>query len=135
MRPVGAIFSADFIFGQSARPECTIPDVTSLTSDPLGSVVQRQRASATCGAHGRGVCRRWEASKYDEARKTPQPLLSAEPNNARYLDPPPILTRAEKSQRRDNRLKNARDLRVNPVLQLNLATYSPEASQKRRKPF
>ncbi len=37
-----------------------------------------------------------EASKYDEARKTLQPLLSAEPNNARILTSPPILTRGRK---------------------------------------
>ncbi len=54
-----------------------------------------------------------------------------------YLD---LATDIDLGQKRANdainRLKNARDLRVNPVLQLNLANaYLREASRKRRKPF
>lgn len=71
-----------------------------------------------------------EDSKYDEARKALQPLLSADPNNARYLD---TATDIDLGQKKTgdaiNRLKNARDLRVNPVLQLNLANAYLQAGQ------
>ncbi|MGU0043461.1 hypothetical protein ACVXHA_14825 [Escherichia coli] len=39
-----------------------------------------------------------EANKYDEARKTLQPLLAAEPGNAWYLDWLLILIWAKQSQ-------------------------------------
>lgn len=59
-----------------------------------------------------------------------QPLLSAEPNNAWYLD---LATDIDLGQKRANdainRLKNARDLRVNPVLQLNLANAYLQGGQ------
>lgn len=107
-----------------------------LTSDLLdqwskGNVRQQHAAQ-----YGRAL-QAMEASKYDEARKTLQPLLSAEPNNAWYLD---LATDIDLGQKRANdainRLKNARDLRVNPVLQLNSPMRtSREASRKRRKPF
>lgn len=72
----------------------------------------------------------YKRQKYDEARKTLQPLLSAEPNNAWYLD---LATDIDLGQKRANdainRLKNARDLRVNPVLQLNLANAYLQGGQ------
>ncbi|SQI22397.1 Exported zinc metalloprotease YfgC precursor [Salmonella enterica subsp. arizonae] len=55
-----------------------------------------------------GPCRRWKRASTDEARKTLQPLLSAEPNNAWYLD---LATDIDLGQKRANdainRLKNA----------------------------
>ncbi|VEA04696.1 Exported zinc metalloprotease YfgC precursor [Salmonella enterica subsp. enterica serovar Sanjuan] len=100
-----------------------------LTSDLLdqwskGNVRQQHAAQ-----YGRAL-QAMEASKYDEARKTLQPLLSAEPNNAWYLD---LATDIDLGQKRTNdainRLKNARDLRVNPVLQLNLANAYLQGGQ------
>ncbi len=61
-----------------------------------------------------------ESNNFDQARKTLQPLLNADPQNARYLD---LATDIDLGQKKTsdaiNRLKNARELRTNPVLQLN----------------
>ena len=69
-------------------------------------------------------------NNYDLARKTLQPLLSAEPQNAWYLD---LATDIDLGQKRAtdaiNRLKGARELRTNPVLQLNLANALLEGGQ------
>lgn len=76
------------------------------------------------------------SNNYDLARKTLQPLLSAEPQNAWYLD---LATDIDLGQKRAtdaiNRLKGARELRTNPVLQLNLANALLEGGQpgKRRR--
>ena len=69
-------------------------------------------------------------NNYDLARKTLQPLLTAEPQNAWYLD---LATDIDLGQKRAtdaiNRLKSARELRTNPVLQLNLANALLEGGQ------
>src|SRR5690606_37302456 len=71
-----------------------------------------------------------EASKYDEARKTLQPLLAADPNNPWYLD---LSTDIDLGQKRPadaiNRLKGAKEVRTNPVLQLNLANAYLQGGQ------
>ena len=78
-----------------------------------------------------------EASKYDEARKTLQPLLAADPNNPWYLD---LSTDIDLGQKRPadaiNRLKGAKEVRTNPVLQLNRRTLiCRAASRVKRPPF
>ena len=87
--------------------------------------VRQQRAAQ----YGRAL-QAMEANKYDEARKTLQPLLAAEPGNAWYLD---LATDIDLGQNKANdainRLKNARDLRTNPVLQLNLANAYLQGGQ------
>ncbi len=71
-----------------------------------------------------------EGSKYGEARIILQPLLAAEPNNAWYLDLATDIDLGEKkASDAINRLKNARDLRTNPVLQLNLANAYLQSGQ------
>ena len=71
-----------------------------------------------------------EASKYDEARKTLQPLLAADPNNPWYLD---LSTDIDLGQKRPadaiNRLKGAKEVRTNPVLQLNPANAYLQGGQ------
>ena len=71
-----------------------------------------------------------EASKYDEARKALQPLLTAAPDNPWYLD---LATDIDLGQKKAtdaiNRLKGAKDLRNNPVLQLNLANAYLQGGQ------
>ncbi len=84
MRPVVVQSSADFYLAK-ARAGMYNSGRNQLTSDLLdqwskGNV--RQQHAAQYG----WALQAMEASKYDEARKTLQPLLSAEPNNARYLD-------------------------------------------------
>lgn len=70
------------------------------------------------------------SNNYDLARKTLQPLLSADPQNAWYLD---LATDIDLGQKKTtdaiNRLKNAREIRTNPVLQLNLANAYLQGGQ------
>ena len=59
-----------------------------------------------------------------------QPLLAAEPGNAWYLDLATDIDLGQnKANEAINRLKNARDLRTNPVLQLNLANAYLQGGQ------
>ena len=71
-----------------------------------------------------------ESNNFDQARKTLQPLLNADPQNAWYLD---LATDIDLGQKKTsdaiNRLKNARELRTNPVLQLNLANALLQGGQ------
>ncbi|ENH0944231.1 beta-barrel assembly-enhancing protease [Salmonella enterica] len=129
MRPVVVQSSANFYFAKARALGMYNSGRNQLTSDLLdqwskGNVRQQHAAQ-----YGRAL-QAMEASKYDEARKTLQPLLSAEPNNAWYLD---LATDIDLGQKRANdainRLKNARDLRVNPVLQLNLANAYLQGGQ------
>ncbi|VEA75780.1 Exported zinc metalloprotease YfgC precursor [Salmonella enterica subsp. arizonae] len=129
MRPVVVQSSADFYLAKARTLGMYNSGRNQLTSDLLdqwskGNVRQQHAAQ-----YGRAL-QAMEASKYDEARKTLQPLLSAEPNNAWYLD---LATDIDLGQKRAsdaiNRLKNARDLRVNPVLQLNLANAYLQGGQ------
>ena len=73
---------------------------------------------------------RWKPINTTKARKTLQPLLAAEPGNAWYLD---LATDIDLGQNKANgainRLKNARDLRTNPVLQLNTANAYLQGGQ------
>ncbi|WP_432214675.1 tetratricopeptide repeat protein, partial [Salmonella enterica] len=59
-----------------------------------------------------------------------QPLLSAEAKNAWYLDLATDIDLGQKGANDAiNRLKNGRDLRVNPVLQLKLANAYLQGGQ------
>ncbi|WP_162870630.1 tetratricopeptide repeat protein, partial [Klebsiella aerogenes] len=63
-------------------------------------------------------------------RKALQPLLAADPNNPWYLD---LSTDIDLGQKKAtdaiNRLKGAKDVRTNPVLQLNLANAYLQGGQ------
>lgn len=71
-----------------------------------------------------------ESNNYDQARKTLQPLLSADPQNPWYLD---LATDIDLGQKKTtdaiNRLKNAKEIRTDPVLQLNLANAYLQGGQ------
>ena len=90
------------------------------TSDPSADQVS---------AYGRALLA-MESNNFDQARKTLQPLLSADPQNPWYLD---LATDIDLGQKKTgdaiNRLKNARELRTNPVLQLNLANALLQGGQ------
>ena len=112
----------------SSRPPeilLTHPLPESRLADARNRTTILQRAAQ----YGRAL-QAMEANKYDEARKTLQPLLAAEPGNAWYLD---LATDIDLGQNKANdainRLKNARDLRTNPVLQLNLANAYLQGGQ------
>lgn len=129
MRPVVVQSSIDFYLAKVRTLGMYNSGRNQLTSDLLdqwskGNVRQQHAAQ-----YGRTL-QAMEANKYDEARKTLQPLLGAEPNNAWYLD---LATDIDLGQKRANdaisRLKNARDLSVNPVLQLNLSNAYLQGGQ------
>lgn len=71
-----------------------------------------------------------QAEKWDEARNLLQPLLSAQPGNPWFID---LATDIDLGQKRNAqalaRLKNAPDLKNNPVLQINLANALLENGQ------
>jgi len=100
-----------------------------LTSDLLDTLTKGNVREQNAAQYGRAL-QAMEASKYDEARKALQPLLAADPNNAWYLD---LSTDIDLGQKKTadaiNRLKNAKDLRTNPVLQLNLANAYLQGGQ------
>ncbi|ANI81902.1 beta-barrel assembly-enhancing protease [Kosakonia oryzae] len=87
--------------------------------------VREQRAAQ----YGRAL-QAMEAKKFPEAAKALQPLLSADPNNAWYLD---LATDIDLGQNKSadaiKRLNAASDLKTNPVLQLNLANAYLEGGQ------
>lgn len=100
-----------------------------LTSELLDTLTKGNVREQNAAQYGRAL-QAMEASKYDEARKALQPLLAADPNNAWYLD---LSTDIDLGQKKTadaiNRLKNAKDLRTNPVLQLNLANAYLQGGQ------
>ena len=100
-----------------------------LTSDLLDALAKGNVREKKAAQYGRAL-QAMEASKYDEARKTLQPLLAADPNNPWYLD---LSTDIDLGQKRPadaiNRLKGAKEVRTNPVLQLNLANAYLQGGQ------
>lgn len=100
-----------------------------LTSDLLDALAKGNVREKNAAQYGRAL-QAMEASKYDEARKALQPLLAADPNNPWYLD---LSTDIDLGQKRPadaiNRLKGAKEVRTNPVLQLNLANAYLQGGQ------
>ena len=100
-----------------------------LTSDLLDALAKGNVREKNAAQYGQALQAR-EASTYDEARKALQPLLAAAPDNPWYLD---LATDIDLGQKKAtdaiNRLKGAKDLRNNPVLQLNLANAYLQGGQ------
>lgn len=100
MRPVVVESSEDFYLAKARTLGMYNSGRNQLTSDLLDAWekgnVRQQRAAQ----YGRAL-QAMEASKYDEARKALQPLLTAEPNNAWYLDGDRHRSGAEENQRSD----------------------------------
>ena len=100
-----------------------------LTSDLLEALAKGNVREKNAAQYGQAL-QAMEASKYDEARRALQPLLAADPNNPWYLD---LATDIDLGQKKAtdaiNRLKGAKDVRTNPVLQLNLANAYLQGGQ------
>ena len=100
-----------------------------LISDLLDTLAKGNVREKNAAQYGQAL-QAMEASKYDEARKALQPLLAADPNNPWYLD---LSTDIDLGQKKTadaiNRLKGAKDVRTNPVLQLNLANAYLQGGQ------
>ena len=129
MRPVVVQSSADFYFAKARTLGMYNSGKNQLGTDLLDSWSKGNIREQHAAQYGRALLA-MEAKNYAEASKQLQPLLSAEPQNAWYLD---LATDIDLGQNKAteavNRLKNARELRTNPVLQLNLANALLEAGQ------
>ena len=136
MRPVVVQSSQDFYMAKVRTLGMYNSGRNQLTSDLLDALAKGNVREKNAAQYGRAL-QAMEASKYDEARKTLQPLLAADPNNPWYLD---LSTDIDLGQKRPadaiNRLKGAKEVRTNPVLQLNRRTLiCRAASRVKRPPF
>lgn len=100
-----------------------------LTSDLLDSWSKGNVREQRAAQYGRAL-QAMDASKYAEASQALQSLLREEPGNVWFLD---LATDIDLGQKKNsdaiNRLKNARELKTSPVLQLNLANALMQSGQ------
>ena len=127
MRPVVVQSSADFYLAKARTLGMYTNGDNKLGTDLLNAWDKGNIRQQHAAQYGRALLA-MESNNFDQARKTLQPLLSADPQNAWYLD---LATDIDLGQTSDaiNRLKNARELRTNPVLQLNLANALLQGGQ------
>ncbi|WP_054179445.1 beta-barrel assembly-enhancing protease [Trabulsiella odontotermitis] len=129
MRPVVVQSSEDFYMAKARTLGMYNSGKNQLTSDLLDNWAKGNIREQRAAQYGRAL-QAMGTSNYAEASKLLQPLLSADGQNPWYLD---LATDIDLGQKRTgeaiNRLKNARDLRNNPVLQLNLANAYMEGGQ------
>ncbi|WP_031520373.1 beta-barrel assembly-enhancing protease [Siccibacter colletis] len=129
MRSVVAQSSEDFYMAKVRALGMYKSGRNQLTSDLLDVLAKGNVREQNAARYGRAL-QAMEAKNFAEAKTLLQPLLSASPANAWYLD---LATDIDLGLNRAsdaiNRLKNAPDLRNNPVLQLNLANAYLENSQ------
>jgi predicted Zn-dependent protease len=129
MRPVVVQSSEDFYMAKVRSLGMYNSGRNQLTNDLLDALAKGNVREQRAAQYGRAL-QAMEASNYDEARKNLQPLLTAEANNAWYLDlATDIDLGQKKAQDAINRLKGAREIRTNPVLQLNLANAYLQGGQ------
>lgn len=129
MRPVVVQSSADFYLAKARTLGMYTNGDNKLGTDLLNAWDKGNIRQQHAAQYGRALLA-MESNNFDQARKTLQPLLSADPQNAWYLD---LATDIDLGQKKTsdaiNRLKNARELRTNPVLQLNLANALLQGGQ------
>ncbi len=85
MRPIVVQSSEDFYLAKVRTLGMYNSGRNQLTSDLLDEWAKGNVRQQRAAQYGRAL-QAMEANKYDEARKTLQPLLAAEPGNAWYLD-------------------------------------------------
>ena len=121
--------SADFYMAKVRTLGMYNSGRNQLTSDMLDSWTKGNIREQHAAQYGRAL-QAMGAGRFAEASQTLQPLLKAEPNNAWYLD---LATDIDLGQHKNAdaiaRLKNAREIRTNPVLQLNLANAYAQSGQ------
>ena len=92
-----------------------------LTSDLLDAWAKGNVREQRAAQYGRAL-QAMESKNNADAMRALQPLLTADPNNAWFLD---LATDIDLGQNKNadaiNRLKNAKEIKTSPVLQLNLA--------------
>ncbi|OKB48963.1 hypothetical protein A9F08_21135 [Klebsiella pneumoniae] len=128
MRPVVVQSSADFYLAKARTLGMYTNGDNKLGTDLLNAWDKGNIRQQHAAQYGRALLA-MESNNFDQARKTLQPLLNADPQNAWYLD---LATDIDLGQKKTsdaiNRL-NARELRTNPVLQLNLANALLQGGQ------
>lgn len=129
MRPVVVQSSEEFYMAKARTLGMYNSGRNQLTSDLLDGWSKGNVREQRAAQYGRAL-QAMEAKNYTEAAKTLQPLLSASPNNAWYLD---LATDIDLGQNKSadaiKRLNAASELKTNPVLQLNLANAYLEGGQ------
>ncbi|HBR0758037.1 TPA: beta-barrel assembly-enhancing protease [Klebsiella quasipneumoniae] len=129
MRSVVVQSSADFYLAKARTLGMYTNGDNKLGTDLLNAWDKGNIRQQHAAQYGRALLA-MESNNFDQARKTLQPLLSADPQNPWYLD---LATDIDLGQKKTgdaiNRLKNARELRTNPVLQLNLANALLQGGQ------
>ena len=129
MRPVVVQSSADFYLAKARTLGMYTNGDNKLGTDLLNAWDKGNIRQQHAAQYGRALLA-MESNNFDQARKTLQPLLNADPQNAWYLD---LATDIDLGQKKTsdaiNCLKNARELRTNPVLQLNLANALLQGGQ------
>ncbi|MEJ8322585.1 beta-barrel assembly-enhancing protease [Kosakonia sacchari] len=129
MRPVVVQSSEEFYMAKARTLGMYNSGRNQLTSDLLDGWSKGNVREQRAAQYGRAL-QAMEAKNYAEAAKTLQPLLSASPNNAWYID---LATDIDLGQNKSadaiKRLNAASELKTNPVLQLNLANAYLEGGQ------
>lgn len=129
MRPVVAQSSEDFYMAKARTLGMYNSGRNQLTSDILDAWAKGNVREQHAAAYGKAL-QAMVGKNFAQARTLLQPLITAQPGNPWYLD---LATDIDLGLNRAsdavNRLKNAPDLKNNPVLQLNLANAYLEAKQ------
>ncbi|RKR63469.1 putative Zn-dependent protease [Yokenella regensburgei] len=129
MRPVVVQSSEDYYMAKARTLGMYNSGQNQLTSDLLDSWAKGNVREQRAATYGRAL-QAMGAENYAQASKLLQPLLSADSQNPWFLD---MATDIDLGQKKNadaiNRLKNAKELKTNPVLQLNLANAYLQAGQ------
>jgi len=129
MRPVVVQSSENFYLAKVRALGMYSGGRNQLSSDLLNNWAKGNVREQQAAQYGRALLA-MQAEKWDEASKLLQPLLNAKPTNPWYLDlATDISLGLHKNKEAIDRLKNAADLKNNPVLQLNLANAYVEDKQ------
>jgi Putative Zn-dependent protease, contains TPR repeats len=129
MKPMVVQSSADFYLAKARTLGMYNSGQNQLTSDLIDAWSKGNIREQNAAQYGRAL-QAMEAKNNAQASSLLRPLLAADPQNPWYLD---LATDIDLGQNKAadaiTRLKSARDLRTNPVLQLNLANALLEAGQ------
>lgn len=121
MQPVVVQSSADFYYAKARTLGMYNGEQNQNARDLFDHWSKGNIREQHAAQYGRALLA-MESDNYAEANKQLQPLLHAEPQNIWYLD---LATDIDLGQKKAtaaiSRLENVREIRTNPVLQLNLA--------------
>lgn len=129
MPAVVAQSSEDFYLAKARALGMYNSGRNQLTGEQLDSWSKGNVREQRAAQYGRAL-QAMEAGKFTEASQALQSLLREDPGNVWYLD---LATDIDLGQKKNsdaiNRLKNAREIKTSPVLQLNLANAYMQSGQ------